>query len=104
MDVQIVEPATDDIDASGTHRTASRKSKAVTPNEASLQKVLQSPECLDEASITINFLTRRLLCDMFDVPFFKDLLKTKVEMKMKEVAVRRSVTMLERRRSVPIIE
>ena len=76
----------------------------MTPNEASLQKVLQSPECLDEAAITINFLTRRLLCDMFDVPLFKDLLKTKVEMKMKEVAVRSRLIMPEQRRSMSIVE
>jgi hypothetical protein len=63
------------------------KSKKIPPNEASLKKVLQSPECLDEAAITINFMSRRLLCDMFDVPVFKDLLKAKVEMKLKEVAV-----------------
>lgn len=56
----------------------------------SLQKILQSPECLDEAAISINFMARRLLCDMFDVPVFKDLLKAKVEMKMKEIAVRNS--------------
>ncbi|UJR29961.1 hypothetical protein I4U23_017508 [Adineta vaga] len=85
---KIVEPENEELDASGTHRTAARKSKKSTPNEASLQKVLQSPECLDEAAITINFLTRRLLCDMFDIPIFKDLIKTKVEMKLKEVAVK----------------
>jgi len=32
-------------------------------------------------------MTRRLLCDLFDIPIFKDLLKTKVEMKLKEIAV-----------------
>ena len=64
-----------------------RKSKPLTPNEVSLHKILQSPECLDEAAITINFMARRLLCDMFEIPVFKDLLKAKVEMKMKEVAV-----------------
>jgi hypothetical protein len=32
-------------------------------------------------------MTRRLLCDMFDVPIFKDLIKGKVEMKLKEIAV-----------------
>ncbi|CAF1547785.1 unnamed protein product [Adineta ricciae] len=84
----IIEPENDEVDASGTHRTAARKSRRTTPNNACLQKVLQSPECLDEAAITINFLTRRLLCDMFDIPVFKDLIKTKVEMKLKEVAVK----------------
>ena len=74
-------------DSSGTHRTIARKSKKLTANEASLQKVLQTPECLDEAAITINFIRRRLLCDMFDVPVFKDLLKNKIEMKLKEIAV-----------------
>lgn len=32
-------------------------------------------------------MARRLLSDMFDVPLFKDLIKTKVEMKLKEIAV-----------------
>ena len=73
--------------ASGTHRTAARKSKKLTPNEVSLRRVLESPECLDEAVITINFMARRLLCDMFDIPVFKDLLKNKIEMKLKEIAV-----------------
>ncbi|CAF2749352.1 unnamed protein product [Rotaria sp. Silwood2] len=81
------EPENTEKDASGTHRTIARKSKKITPNEASLQKVLQTPECLDEAAITINFMTRRLLCDMFHTPVFKDLLKNKVEMKLKEIAV-----------------
>jgi len=75
-------------DASGTHRTIARKSKKLTPNEINLQKVLQTPECLDEAAITINFMTRRLLCDIFNGPVFKDLLKTKIEMKLKEIAVK----------------
>jgi hypothetical protein len=75
-------------DASGTHRTAARKSQILTPNEISLRKVLQTPECLDEAAITINFMTRRLLCEIFDVPVFKDLLKNKIEMKLKEIAVK----------------
>lgn len=74
-------------DASGTHRTIVKKSKKLTANEISLQKVLQTPECLDEAAITINFLTRRLLCDMFDISMFKDLFKNKIEMKLKELAV-----------------
>ena len=64
-----------------------RPSKKFTPEEINLQKVLQSPECLDEAAMTINFLTRRLLCDMFDLPLFRDLIKTKIEMKLKELAV-----------------
>jgi len=84
---KILEPDDKEVDSSGTHRAAARKNK-VPPNEASLQKVLQSPECLDEAAITINVLTRRLLCDMFDIPVFKDLIKTKVEMKLKEVALK----------------
>jgi len=87
----MVEPENDDIDASGTHRTAARKSTKTMPSAASLQKVLQSPECLDEAAITINVLARRLLCDMFDLPVFKDLVKTKVEMKLREVAVSNNI-------------
>lgn len=85
--VKVVEPDTPEVDASGTHRAAVQKSKKVSANEASLHKVLQAPECLDEAAITINFLTRRILCDMFEVSFFKDLIKTKAEMKLKEIAV-----------------
>lgn len=75
-------------DTDETERTISSKSRKLTANEISLQKVLQTPECLDEAAITINFLTRRLLCDMFDIPLFKDLFKTKIELKLKEIAVR----------------
>lgn len=85
--VQMKEPETDEVDASGTRRATVRKSKPLSPNEVSLQAILQSPECLDEAAITINFMARRLLCDMFEIPVFKDLLKTKVEMKLREVAV-----------------
>ncbi|CAF2152328.1 unnamed protein product [Rotaria magnacalcarata] len=74
-------------DSSETHRTITRKSKKLTSNEANLAKILQTSECLDEAAITINFMARRLLCDMFDTPVFKDLLKNKVELKLKETAV-----------------
>ncbi|CAF1480526.1 unnamed protein product [Rotaria sp. Silwood1] len=84
---KVIEPDNDEIDASGTHRARATKSKKTTPNEACLQKVLESPECLDEAAITINFMARRLLCDMFDIPVFKDLIKNKIEMKLKELAV-----------------
>jgi len=65
--------------------TETRQSRKFTD----LQKVLQTPACLDETAITMNFLTRRLLCDMFDIPLFKDLLKTKIELKLKEIAVRK---------------
>ncbi|CAF3683581.1 unnamed protein product [Rotaria socialis] len=74
-------------DSSEIHRTITRKSKNLTCNEANLEKILQTSECLDEAAITLNFMTRRLLCDMFDTPVFKDLLKNKVELKLKEIAV-----------------
>ncbi len=84
---KLKQPENVEKDATGTRRTIARKSKKTTPNEACLQKVLQTPECLDEAAITINFMTRRLLCDMFDIPIFKDLLKDKIEMKLKELAV-----------------
>ena len=97
--LQTREPETDEVDASGTHRTASRKTKKVTPNEASLQNVLKSPECLDEAAITINFMARRLLSDMFEIPIFKDLLKSKVEMKMRELAV----SLIDQRRTSRVI-
>ena len=32
-------------------------------------------------------MARRLLCDMFDIPVFKDLLKDKIETKFKELSV-----------------
>lgn len=64
-----------------------RQSKKFTTEEINLQKVLQSPECLDEAAITVNFLTRRLFCDMFDLPMFREFIQTKIEMKLKELAV-----------------
>ncbi|CAF2526768.1 unnamed protein product [Rotaria sp. Silwood2] len=83
----IVESDNDEMDASGTHRTRAKKSKKMTPNEACLRKVLQSPECLDETAITVNCMARRLLREMFDSPVFKDLIKTKIEMKLKEIAV-----------------
>jgi hypothetical protein len=88
------EPENAEKDASGTHRTIARKSRKLTPNEASLEKVLQTPECLDETAITINLMARRLLCDMFEIPVFKDLLKSKIEMKMKELAVSCSLLLL----------
>ncbi|CAF0730233.1 unnamed protein product [Adineta steineri] len=90
LDFTAEEVDPDDIekDITGTKRTIVRKSRKTTPSEASLQHVLQSPECLDETAITINFLARRLLCDMFEIPVFKDLIKDKVEMKLKEVAVK----------------
>ena len=74
-------------DGSESEEILGRQSKKFTPEEINLQKVLQSPECLDETAITINFLTRRLLCDMFDLPIFRDFVKTKIEMKLKELAV-----------------
>lgn len=83
-----------DKDATGTHRTRARTSAKRTPNETCLERVLQTPECLDEAAVTVNFVTRRLLCDMFTVPVLKDLLKEKIEMKLKELAVSRLVSRL----------
>ncbi|CAF1202729.1 unnamed protein product [Adineta steineri] len=55
--------------------------------EESLHRLLNSPDCLDEAAITLNFLTRRLFCDIFEEPLFKDLIKEKIELKLKEIAV-----------------
>jgi hypothetical protein len=75
-----------DKDSTGTHRTASGNKK-FRKQEENLQRLLESPDCLDEAAITINFLTRRLFCDVFEEPLFKDLLKEKIELKLKEIAV-----------------
>lgn len=74
-------------DSDGAHRTAAIKKK-VRKQEECLERLFSSPDCLDEAAITLNFLSRRLLCDLFDEPLFKDLLKEKIELKLKEMAVR----------------
>lgn len=73
-------------DSEGTPRPNNMKKKALKQAE-NLERLLSSPDCLDEASITLNFLFRRLLCDIFDEPLFKDLLKEKIELKLKELAV-----------------
>ena len=65
-----------DKDSTGTNRTASTKKK-FRKQEDILDRLLNSPDCLDEAAITLNFLTRRLFCDVFEEPLFKDLLKEK---------------------------
>lgn len=62
-----------------------KKSKKFDDN---LDRLLKSTDCLDEAAITLNFLLRRLLCDVFEERLFKDLLKEKIELKLKEIAVR----------------
>jgi hypothetical protein len=62
--------------------------KKTRKNDDSLQKLLDLPDCLNEGALTLNFLLRRLLCDIFHQPFFKDLLKEKIELKLKEMAVR----------------
>jgi hypothetical protein len=53
--------------------------KKLRKQDENLQNLLDSSDCLDEAALTLNFLTRRLL--------FKDLLKEKIELKLKEMAV-----------------
>jgi hypothetical protein len=75
-----------DKDSIGTSRTASTKKK-LRKEEENLYRLLNSPDCLDEAAITLNFLTRRMFCDVFNEPLFKDLLKEKIELKLKEIAV-----------------
>jgi hypothetical protein len=61
--------------------------KKIRKEEENLHRLLSSPDCLDEAAITLNFLTRRLFCDVFEEPLFKDLIKEKIELKLKEIAV-----------------
>ena len=73
-------------DADGTIRPNTMKKKVLKQAE-NLERLLSSPDCLDEAAITLNFLTRRLFCDVFDEPLFKDLVKEKIELKLKEIAV-----------------
>jgi hypothetical protein len=75
-----------DKDSNNSHQTASTKKK-LRKQEENLERLLDSPDCLDEAAITINFLVRRLLCDAFEEPLFKDLMKEKIELKLKEIAV-----------------
>lgn len=75
-----------DKDAANSNLKASMKKK-LRKQEENLERLLDSPDCLDEAAITLNFLGRRLFCDVFEEPLFKDLLKEKIELKLKEIAV-----------------
>ncbi|CAF3002092.1 unnamed protein product [Rotaria sp. Silwood2] len=75
-----------DKDSFGSQRTGSIKKKFRKQQE-NLDRVLSSSDCLNEAAITLNFLVRRLFCDVFQEPLFKDLLKEKLELKLKELAV-----------------
>ena len=71
--------------------TASAKKK-FRKQEEHLQQILDSPDCLNEAALTLNFLTRRLFCDVFEETLFKDLLKEKIQLKLKEIAVSEAST------------
>lgn len=73
-------------DSNSSHQTAAMKKK-LRKQEENLERLLDSPDCLDEAAITMNFIARRLLCDVFEEPLFKDLMKEKIELKLKEIAV-----------------
>jgi hypothetical protein len=75
-----------DKDSTGSHQTASTKKK-LRKQEENLERLLDQPDCLDEAAITLNFIARRLLCDIFEEPLFRDLMKEKIELKLKEIAV-----------------
>ena len=75
-----------DKDSINSHQTASTKKK-LRKQEENLERILDSPDCLDEAAITLNFVARRLFCDIFEEPLFKDLMKEKIELKLKEIAV-----------------
>ncbi|CAF3645080.1 unnamed protein product [Rotaria socialis] len=59
----------------------------IDKREENLERLLDSPSCLGEAAITLKFLTRRLFCDIFEEPLFNDLMKEKIELKLKEIAV-----------------
>jgi len=76
-----------DKDSIGTQQRTGSIKKKFRKEEENLYRLLNSSDCLDEAAITLNFLTRRLFCDVFDEPLFKDLLKEKIELKLKEIAV-----------------
>ncbi|CAF0935653.1 unnamed protein product, partial [Didymodactylos carnosus] len=78
-----------DKDLSNTSRTAATIESEQTKkrDETSLEKLLHSSSCLDEAAITMNFILRRLLCDMFDdSKVFTDALTERAETKLKEIA------------------
>jgi hypothetical protein len=75
-----------DKDSTSSHPTAAMKKK-LRKQEENLERLLDQPDCLDEAAITINFIARRLLCDVFEEPLFKDFMKEKIELKLKEIAV-----------------
>ena len=73
-------------DLSSIQTTLSMKKKF--PKQENLHRVLNSSNCLDQAAVTINFLLRRLLCNIFEDSLFKNLLKNKIELKLKELSVR----------------
>lgn len=75
-----------DKDSVSTQRSGSIKKK-FRKQEENLYRILNSPDCLNEAAITLNFLVRRLFCDVFQETFFEQLLKEKLELKLKELAV-----------------
>jgi hypothetical protein len=79
-----------DKDSVSSHQTAAMKKK-LRKQEENLERILDAPDCLDEAAITLNFVARRLLCDIFEEPLFKDLMKEKIELKLKEIAVRKFI-------------
>ncbi|CAF3585433.1 unnamed protein product [Rotaria socialis] len=62
-------------------------SPTINKREENLERLLDSPSCLGEAAITLKFLTRRLFCDIFEESLFNDLMKEKIELKLKEIAV-----------------
>lgn len=74
--------------------TPTTTKKKFRKQEENLHRILNAPDCLDEAAITLNFILRRLFCDIFVEPLFKDLLKEKLELKLKELAVSNSIEIL----------
>ena len=78
-------PSMDRSHANDTDTVSAKKK--FRKQEEHLQQILDSPDCLNEAALTLNFLTRRLFCDVFEETLFKDLLKEKIQLKLKEIAV-----------------
>lgn len=72
--------------------------KKLRKQDENLLKLIESPDCLDEASLTLNFLLRRMFCDVFEDPTFENLLKEKLELKLKEIAVRERSSLTEEKR------
>lgn len=65
-----------------THKKKGRK------HDENRLNFLDSSSSIDDAALSLNFLFRRLFCDVFQEKLFSEWLKDKIELKLKEIAVR----------------